>query len=127
MALSIEDRLDIQDLLARYNTAIDSGDAEAWAATFTSDGTFESGGRTHEGTEALTTFARGFAERMAGARHWNNNLVIEGDGDQATLTCYLLLMRANQVVTSARYQDTLRKVDGHWKFASRKVVPDTQA
>ncbi len=127
MALSIEDRLDIQDLAARYNTAIDSGDAEAWAATFTPDGTFESGGRTHQGTEALTAFARGFADRMAGARHWNNNMIIEGDGDQATLRCYLLLMRAGQVVTSARYEDTLRRVDRQWRFASRKVVPDAQA
>ena len=126
MALSLEDRLDIQELAARYNTAIDGGDAEGWAATFTSDGTFESGGRTHQGTEALTAFAKGFAERMAGARHWNNNMIIEGDGDAASLRCYLLLVRGGQVVTSARYEDTLRKVDGQWRFASRRVVPDSQ-
>lgn len=126
MPLSLEDRLAIQDLAARYNVAIDSGDAEAWAATFTPDGSFESGGRTHQGTEALTAFAKGFAERMAGARHWNNNILVEGEGDQASLHCYLLLMRGGQVVTSARYEDTLRRVDGRWLFASRRVVPDTQ-
>lgn len=127
MALTIADRLDIQDLAARYNTAIDGGDAEAWTATFTSDGTFESGGRTHQGAEALTAFATNFAERMAGARHWNNNMVIEGDGDQATLACYLMLMRGGQVVTTARYEDTLRREDGQWRFASRRVVPDAQS
>ena len=126
MPLSLEDRLAIQDLAARYNVAIDSGDAEAWAATFTPDGSFESGGRTHQGTEALTAFAKGFAERMAGARHWNNNILVEGEGDQASLHCYLLLMRGGQVVTSGRYEDTLRRVDGRWLFASRRVVPDTQ-
>ncbi|MEX2031233.1 MAG: nuclear transport factor 2 family protein [Dehalococcoidia bacterium] len=124
MPLTTDDRLAIQDLAARYNTAIDSGNGDAWAATFTPDGTFESGGRTHQGTDALATFANGFAERMAGARHWNNNLVIEGDGDQATLGCYLLLMKGGQVLTSARYEDTLRRVDGAWRFASRRVIPD---
>ncbi len=127
MPLSLEDRFAIQDLVARYNTAIDSGDAETWASMFTPDGTFESGGRVHQGTDALTTFARGFAERLAGSRHWNNNMIVEGDGDEATLRCYLLLMRAGQVVTSAQYQDTLRRVDGQWRFASRRVVPDAQA
>ena len=124
MPLTTEDRLAIQDLAARYNTAIDSGNSEAWAATFTSNGTFESGGRVHGGTEALTTFAKGFAERMAGARHWNNNLVIDGDGDSATLGCYLILMKTGQVVTTAKYEDTLRRENGAWRFASRKVVPD---
>ncbi|MEX2373109.1 MAG: nuclear transport factor 2 family protein [Dehalococcoidia bacterium] len=124
MALNTDDRIAIQDLLARYNHAIDGGDAVAWAATFTSDGTFESGGRTHEGTEALTAFAGQFAERMAGSRHWNNNLVIEGDGDAATMHCYLILVRNKEVVTTARYEDTLRRVDGAWRFASRRVVPD---
>jgi uncharacterized protein (TIGR02246 family) len=124
MPLTTDDRLAIQDLAARYNTAIDSGNGDAWAATFTPDGTFESGGRTHQGTDALAAFAKGFAERMAGTRHWNNNLLIEGDGDQATLGCYLLLMKGGQVVTSARYEDTLRRVDGAWRFASRRVVPD---
>ncbi|MCK9487784.1 MAG: nuclear transport factor 2 family protein [Dehalococcoidia bacterium] len=127
MTLTLADRLDIQDLAARYNTAIDSGDARAWAATFTSDGTFESGGHTHQGTDALAAFATGFAERMAGTRHWNNNLIIQGDGDQATLRCYLMLVRGPEVITSARYEDTLRRVDGEWRFASRRVVPDRPA
>ncbi len=38
--LSAQDYFEIQQLYARYNNAIDSGDAEGWAATFTSDGVF---------------------------------------------------------------------------------------
>lgn len=122
--LTLEDRLTIQELLARYNHAIDSGDAEGWAATFAPDGTFESRGATHSGTEALVAFARDFSGRMAGARHWNNNLVIEADGDRATATCYLQLWREGQLVSEGRYVDALRKVDGQWRFTSRKVVRD---
>ncbi|MCA9847355.1 MAG: nuclear transport factor 2 family protein [Dehalococcoidia bacterium] len=120
----MEDRLAIQELIARYNHAIDGGDPDGWAATFAPDGTFESRGEVHAGTEQLATFARGFQQRLPGARHWNNNLVIDGDGDQATTTCYLQLWREGQLASEGRYVDTLRKIDGQWRFASRKVVRD---
>ena len=124
MPLSVEDRPAIQELIARYNHAIDGGDPDGWAATFAPDGTFESRGEVHAGTEQLATFARGFQQRLPGARHWNNNLVIDGDGDQATTTCYLQLWREGQLASEGRYVDTLRKIDGQWRFASRKVVRD---
>lgn len=124
MPLTVEDRLAIQELLARYNHAIDGGDPEGWAATFAPDGTFESRGEVHTGTEQLATFARGFQQRLPGARHWNNNLVIDGDGEQATTTCYLQLWREGQLASEGRYVDTLRKIDGQWRFTSRKVVRD---
>ena len=124
MPLSVEDRLAIQELIARYNHAIDGGDPDGWAATFAPDGTFESRGEVHAGTEQLATFARGFQQRLPGARHWNNNLVIDGDGDLATTTCYLQLWREGQLASEGRYVDTLRKIDGQWRFASRKVVRD---
>jgi uncharacterized protein (TIGR02246 family) len=128
MPLTVEDRMDIQDLLARYNHAIDGGDAETWAATFTPDGTFTSGSNAFQGREQLTAFAKSFAERMAGTRHWVNNVVIDGEGDRATLRCYLHLLRvgdgAAQTVSTARYQDELRRVDGAWRFAARTVIRD---
>jgi len=40
--LSTQDYIDIQQLYARYYTAIDSGKAEAWADTFVADGVFNS-------------------------------------------------------------------------------------
>lgn len=129
MPLSLADRLDIHDLLARYNHAIDSGDAATWAATFLADGTFTSGGRTRTGTAELEAFATDFAARMPGSRHWNNNVVIEGDGDQATMSCYLQLLKTGNgepatLVTTAKYEDTLRRVDGGWRFTSRTVLRD---
>jgi hypothetical protein len=39
-ALSTQDYIDIQQLYARYYTAIDSGKGEAWADTFVPDGVF---------------------------------------------------------------------------------------
>jgi uncharacterized protein (TIGR02246 family) len=127
MPLSVADRLDILDLAARYNHAIDSGDAETWAATFTPDGVFETARGATTGTAALAEFAATFAERMPGTRHWNSNHVVEGDGDEATHRCYLQLVRTGEqpgIISTARYEDHLRRVDGAWRFTHRTVVAD---
>jgi len=130
MPLSVEDHIAIQGLYARYNHAIDSGNGPAWANCFTPDGTFTSATGTFTGREQLKSFGNAFATRMK-ARHWTNNLVIEGDGATAKGTCYLMLLRlapgeqppANILVT-AIYRDELGHTAEGWKFTSRTVVGD---
>lgn len=128
MALSVDDQLAIQQLYARYNHAIDFGDGDGWAGCFTPDGVFNGGGGGPQtGSEALKAFAGGFASRMK-ARHWNTNLVVDGDGDAANGKCYLMLMnladgKASPLVTAV-YHDQLKKTGDGWKFTSRSVQPD---
>ena len=57
--LTAQDYTEIDQLYARYNFSIDSGDAEGWADTFTPDGVF--GGNT-EGRAALVEFATNFLQ-----------------------------------------------------------------
>lgn len=61
--LSTADRLEIEQLYAKYNHAIDFGDGDAWAATFTADGSFDRGrgAPPFVGTEALANLAIEFA------------------------------------------------------------------
>ena len=128
--LSTEDKLDILDLCARYNHAFDSADPEAWAATFTEDGAFGS----HKGTEELRAFVprrweQARADGVRVCRHWNTSHVIEGDGDTARHSCYglVLVIRGDDVPTislTGVYHDTLKKVNGEWKFVDRKFIPD---
>ena len=129
MPLDPADTLAILDLAARYNHAIDYGDPEAWAGTFTDDGVFESGPQPVQGHAALAQFAGGFGQNMDGARHWTNNHIVDGDGDDATHTCYLNLIQTKDGATSivtGRYTDSLTKVDGQWRFTNRKVEADTK-
>jgi len=123
MALSSDDRLAILDLTARYNFAIDTGEAETWASTFTADGVFDSPMGTHAGTEALRAFATKFAEEMSGTEHWVANQVIAGDGDRATHRCYLQLVnvKSGESLGRLKYSDDLVKADGDWKFTKRVV------
>lgn len=126
MALDAADVVEILQLAARYNHAIDYGDPEAWAGTFAEDGVFNGGPNPVSGHEDLAKFAGGF---MSGAQHWTNNHVVDGDGDSATHTCYLNLIKtdsgANSIITG-RYHDSLKKIDGQWRFAERNVTPDAK-
>jgi 3-phenylpropionate/cinnamic acid dioxygenase small subunit len=129
MPLTTDDQLAIQQLYARYNHAIDSGNGDAWAACFTPTGTFTSGTGSFAGTEQLAPFAVSFAARVKG-RHWTNNLVVEAAEGGASGTCYLMLLRLGNaekptgIMTTAIYKDRLNKDGGAWKFASREVVGD---
>ena len=139
MTLSPQDHEDIRQLLARYNFAIDEGDAAGWAACFTGSGTFECrglpdgaplGGR-HEGRDALVAYAEVHQRINKGrARHWNWNLLVDGDGDLAAMRCYMAVLRAGllpDAVVSATgiYADRLERTDGGWRFAERVVTVDS--
>src|SRR5271163_1157525 len=88
--LSAQDYFEIQQLYARYNNAIDSGDAEGWAATFTADGVFN----TFVGHDALVGFVKTWREKLGGAtrKHWNNNLQLTGNSKEASGSVYLMLV-----------------------------------
>ena len=88
--ISAQDYTDIQQLYARYNHAIDSGDAEGWANTFTPDGTFNQ----VSGHDALVGFVHNWVDKMNGGarRHWNTNLLITPTPDGAKGAVYLFLL-----------------------------------
>jgi len=130
VTLSTEDHLAIQQLYAKYNHAIDSGDGAGWAACFTADGVFSSATGTFSGTEQLAGFGSAFSQRLK-ARHWTNNLVVDVDGAEAKGSCYLMLLRLTptekpptSILTTAIYQDELRNGLDGWKFTSRTVTGD---
>lgn len=134
MAISTEDRMAIMDLLSRYNHAIDGGDSEAWLDCFTEDAVYEfPPDRRWEGIEQLREVAASRANDpdRAVSRHWLNNVLIEGDagGDAgvAQVTCYLMLLRPHEdarIHHTGMYRHTVRKVDGAWKFAHRRMDQD---
>jgi uncharacterized protein (TIGR02246 family) len=125
MALTAEDRVEMIELVARYNQAIDARDGEAWAGTFTDDGVFQIDDRPEvRGREALVQMVRDLDP--SNARHWATNFIIEGDGEggTATMRAYFALLRENQVVATGTYVNELTKVDGAWRFARRHYISD---
>jgi hypothetical protein len=125
-ALSAQDNFEIQQLYAKYNIAIDAGDAEGYAATFTPDGVFNQ----FVGHDALVNFAKMWREKLNGAtrKHWNNNLQISGDSKQASGFVYLMLVdistKPASILTTATYTDSLTKTKNGWRFTKRTTKGD---
>jgi hypothetical protein len=129
-ALSTQDYIEIQQLYARYNHAIDTGNAEGWADTFTADGTFNT---TWKNRQGLVDFIHRWTGQMNGAnrRHWNSNLVITPTADGASGTVYLMLLdvgaKPPSIASTMKYTDVLVKTPQGWRFRSREVKPDPPA
>jgi hypothetical protein len=113
-----DDYIEIQQLYVRYNMAIDSGDAEGYAATFVKDGSFNN----FNGHDALLQFIRGRKD-AANFRHWNTNLEITPTAEGANGSVYLLLVDVSQkppvIGSPAQYSDQLVKTPEGWRFKTR--------
>lgn len=125
----VEDQLAIRELVARYNYAIDEERPDEWVGTFVADGTFESTALgTHRGSEALLEFAKGYIAAFEG-RHVTSDFVVTVDGDDATARCYLIAVNAKtsppSILTTAVYDDVLRRTSDGWRFVHRTVTPDS--
>lgn len=140
MPLTVQDHEDIRQLLARYNHGIDLGDLDMFVSTFTDDGVFEVLGLSpdlplsgrREGHDELRRLGEThFGIFQGRARHWNSNLIIDGDGDDATMTCYLAAMATGPAGTAALrgtgiYHDRLRRTPDGWRFSERIVTMDPE-
>lgn len=122
--LTTQDYIDIEQLYATYNHAIDAGDGEAWAATFTPDGSFN----RFKGKDALVAFIKNWREKMNGAnrRHWNSNLRITASAEGANATVMLMLLDVGaqppSIASTGHYTDVLAKTPDGWRFKSRQVT-----
>ncbi len=136
--LSTEDRMAIQQLAARYNHAIDSGDGAAYAGTFVEDGVLDAGQLVLEGRGALEQFASAFPGSVHCPRHVATSLLIDADGDGdgdgdckgAVLLAYVQMYALvgdppRQTITaSGTYTDSLVKLDEGWRFVRRTFTAD---
>ena len=130
--ISIEDRLDINDLFVRYTCAIDAGDVETLIGCFAEDGSLESPAvGTYAGRPAIRESAQRFARfRQNGSqlRHVISNLLVDVQGNRGKATCYLTVFisknGASRLLAPGYYECDLVKVDGAWLFKKRIVHHD---
>ncbi len=133
-----DDRAEIENLMARYLFAMDWGDFDAYAATFTEDGVLEYASGEAQGRDAIVETVRGFKERIgkvyvdkdgnpAKLRHVVAQTVIRVEGDSAFSTAFWYEMAndgpegAPRIGTFGTYEDQLRRVDGQWLFSRRQI------
>jgi hypothetical protein len=121
--LDVSDRIEIEELLARYCHRVDHDDAEGWAALFTHDGSFEVlGAMRLQGTEQLRTMP-GIVSTQGGGkwRHQITSIATEAGAEPGTarLQAYGLVTDwrdGNKLMAFTDYDMHLSRVDGSWRI-----------
>lgn len=126
---AVADKLAIQQLVHRFENAFDAGDLDAHMATWAEEMRFESPFGNHDNRTAYRAWVASFVEQtraMGGTRHLINNCDIEVRGDEATMFCYLTILNRQQrsIIATTTCEDTLRRIDGQWKFTGRVLRVD---
>lgn len=128
MAVSIQDRLELLEIEARFDWFIDTGDIDAWVAHFAHDGVFEASYGTARGSRELRALMEklesGFSK---GKRHVSANHVIDGEADAPRVSGYLVVFEREdgaRVVATGTYVNTYGRIGGAWKVTHRKLDID---
>ena len=124
--ISIEDRLDILDLCARYNYYADRGMGPEFADCFTPDGVFDGPLARSEGTQQLQDFITGLFARLPGAIHFTDNhlFVVRDDYIQHRCDCSFQVPSQEDgddsvAISLLTYDDEVVRTDDGWKFRQR--------
>jgi ketosteroid isomerase-like protein len=127
------DKLAILELATRFETTFDRGDIDANVALWTDDAVFDHPSGVYTGTDAYRQWATAFSQQGiagGGTHHLLTNVEITVVGDQADMTSYLTLLLGvtspTPVVISGEFTDHLVRIDGEWKFQTRRLVVLTQ-
>jgi ketosteroid isomerase-like protein len=128
--ITIEDKIIIQELIAKYNIALDNKNIDDWTNTWTDDGVWSTPfGEAKGKTELKNMINQVTNEFASGKRHLSTNIIIEDAPDNMTIAkSYLIVTEAKktpEIVASGAYIDTLKKdANGKWKFVQRRLEID---
>lgn len=123
-ALATQDYIEIHELYARYNHAMDLGlgAGQGVADTFTEDGVLN---KTTGGRQALAELAK----RAGGGprRHITTSIVLTPTPDGVKGQAYYFLVDASSkefnLTQGGQYDDTIVKTGKGWRFKTRQTNP----
>ena len=130
----IEDTQEIERLLLNYGRNLDARDFKAYSLLFAKDGVWSGGMGTVQGPAAIQAFMEKAIPGPNAVHNYHvlSNFVIDVNGDTATAWSrwqFMVPGPNNTAVAaqSGRYDDTLVREDGHWKFKRRVASNDIPA
>lgn len=129
----LEDKQQIAELLLDYGRHLDNRDFAAYGRLFAKDGEWVGGFGTASGgpagIQAFMEKAMGTGPNTAHNYHLLTNFVITVNGDTATAwSRWSFVVPGSSGATIAqagRYDDTLVRENGHWRFKRRVASNDT--
>lgn len=130
----IEDTQDIERLLLNYGRHLDARDFTAYSLLFAKDGVWSGGMGTIQGPPAIQAFMEKAIPGPNAVHNYHvlSNFMIDVNGDTATAWSrwmFIVPGPNNTAVAaqSGRYDDTLVREDGRWKFKRRVASNDIPA
>lgn len=120
----LEDRILIRELHGQYADASFRADKQGWLDCWTQDCVWATGSfGDFAGKAAMAAQWDTLWEGMTDLAFFTETGAVEVTGDSATARCYVrevfILKDGTQMALIARYDDTLRREDGAWKFVRR--------
>jgi uncharacterized protein (TIGR02246 family) len=130
-----EDRAQIEELMWRYARALDTLNADAYAAVYTEDGEFRSGANATKGRDALRQMVANLAQNRNESSPPMFHMTADSysefvDENTARHHTYWMTVfgaaepgGAPRVAAAGRGIDELVRVNGQWLIKSRNVAP----
>lgn len=129
-----DDFMQISQLFARYNQAVDNGDGDGWASTFTEDGVFHDETRCVQGRSALAELV-GRNPRLGKDRErfhvQSLGPIIYTDRNHASVRSTILVLgvaadgNATSPIITAVASDELKRESGNWYILYRTIDRNT--
>ena len=123
----LADRAELADLVARHTLWVDEGRYGETDRIFTEDVAVESPRGQAHGIEALVELVRPGQDRFVRTLHSKGNLVIEVDGDTATVRAHdiavFVLDDKTEAIAAGVHHYRARRTERGWRFDNLVVAP----
>lgn len=123
----LADRAELSDLVARHSLWLDEGLYEETGRLFTEDAVVKSRSGQANGIEELVALARLAHDRYVSTLHSKSNLVIEIDGDVATVRVHdiavFVIDDKTEAVAAGIHRYGARRTEHGWRFERLEITP----
>ena len=130
----LADRADLTDLLAHQGRWLNERRFDDTASVFTDDATVTTPGGQAQGIEALTAHARRSHARFDRTQHVTSNVLIDLDGDRATVHANLIATFVSDATApeptftlGERYHFEAVRTPQGWRFSAVDATPVWQS
>ncbi|MEU1996744.1 nuclear transport factor 2 family protein [Nocardia gamkensis] len=126
MTLSIDDRLEINDLIAAHGHLMDAGELDRMDELFTPDVVYdltELGFGELRGITALREAALALGDANPVGHHITNVLITQNDAGTVVVRSKGIGINADGGCGSVTYEDVVVRESAGWRISYRKVVP----
>jgi len=126
MALTVDDRLAIYELLSLHGHLMDAGEFDQLDKLFTEDFVYDLealGSECLEGVEALIEAARALGDNNPLGHHVTNPVVTSEELDLATVRSKGIGVLTDGTSGTVVYEDLVRRTPAGWRIARRTVIP----